>query len=174
MDDARDLLTRLDEVDSQERQEVETRLVAMGDSAIDDILESIHGINGRMNGAIPTERLDPEKEVLALERRIGILSRMRNPKTLKAVFDALADSAIAVDQCKNESNNLPYDFQFIVHSRLVAAESLLKTASEALVNFGEIVIPHARRYSNEAPPPVKKALRKVLAKLEKKRWQFWK
>ena len=173
MDQAKELLAKLDEATPSQRQEVEAALVALGDAAIDDILESIHLINSKLNGSIRVKNLNPIAEMVALEKRIRILGQLKRPNTLKAVFDALADAAIAVCDYKRQGAHDSLMIRMFAYEHQIVAESLLKTATDALVEFGDVVIPPARRYLQQSPPPVTKALRRVLAKVDKRWWQVW-
>ena len=173
MNQAKELLAKLDEAGPAQCREVEAAIVALGDAAVDDMLESIHLLNSKLNGSISVERLNPLAEMVALEKRIRILGQMKRLNTLKAIFDALADAAIAVNDYKRQGEQTSTMIRMFAYEHQAVAESLLKTATDALVEFGAVVIPPARRYLQQGPPPVTKALRRVLAKVDKQWWQIW-
>ena len=130
------LLKKLDGGGNDSR-EAEDALVAMGDEAIDDLLQSVAEINGRMNGSIREAHLDPVAEMSRLERRVQLMERMRNPMTLKALFDALADSALAVE-AYTQKRDAAYEqgdmmIPMMAEMHLESAKSLNKATINALV-----------------------------------------
>jgi hypothetical protein len=174
MNETKQLLIALDSTGYKPSLKQEAAIVALGDTAIDDILESIYLINGKMNSSIRVDNLDPIAEMKALEKRIRILGTLKRPVAIKAIFDALADSAIAASEFRRKANIIPPMMSMLAHQHKMAAESLVNTAIDALASYGEAIIPPARRYLDQVSPPVQKALRKVLARVERKWWQFWK
>lgn len=156
--------------------EAEDELVAMGDEAIDDLLQSVAEINGRLNKIIQDKQLYPLSEMAKLERRVRVMGRMKNPLTLKTLFDALADSAIAVEEC-SQDRKIAYEQGNMMASTIIedfiqSAKSLKKATIKALVAFGKPVVPHAQRYLNVSQPPVIRAFKKVISQVEVKWWKF--
>lgn len=157
--------------------EAENALVALGDESLDDLLQSVAEINGRMNGSIRDEFLDPPAEMARLERRIRVMERLRSPMTLKALFDAVADSALAMESC-SQMRDIAYErgelgIPMMAEQHIRSAKSLNEAAIKALVAFGKQVVPHARRYMSTSPPAVSRAMRNVISRLEPKWWRFW-
>ena len=156
----------------------EQELVALGDEAIDDILQSIAEINGRMNGTIRGGTTDPIGQMAHLERRVKVIARTRSPMAIKALFDALADSALAVESYTNQRDLALARGDFIQSTMAVvhidAACSLNAAATSALIAMGAQVLTQAHYYMSCSDPVVCRALQKVITRLEPKWWQFWK
>ncbi|MBK9681514.1 MAG: hypothetical protein IPO69_22110 [Saprospiraceae bacterium] len=159
-------------------KEAEDILVRLGDDTIDDLLESIAEINGRMNGTIRSSSLYPSAEMARLERRVRVLERIQNPMTLKALFDILADSSIAVESYSQQFDTFDergdLGIPMLVKVHMESAKSLKNSTIKALIAFGTQVVPIANRYMASSKPPVRKALRKVVSGIENKWWQIWK
>jgi len=151
----------------------EDRLVQHGEVALPRILETIAAINHRQQRAA-----DPLMDMAALRRRIQVLGRIRSPNGLAAIFNAVADSAIALAQYNEQANGAAYQQRYFLESYISEAEKLNTVAVDALVasgrDMGDIVIPHIRKYMGNSPRPVVRSLKKALRMLEKRWWQFWK
>lgn len=168
------LLDQLDNGSSKAEED----LVKMGDECVDDLVQSIAQINGRLNGSIKCDRVDRSNEMLRLERRVHIIRQLKHPGTLKAAFDALADSAVAVRDYRMQ-RDMAYDsgnpmLAMVVEPYLATAKSLNRAAVEALVAFGPQIIPQAEHYMGNSQEPVVKALHQVVSRLRPRWWQFWK
>jgi hypothetical protein len=158
-------------------REAEDALVVFGNDALDDLLQSVAEINGRMNGTIRDGLTNPLVEMARLERRVRVMERIRSSMVIKALFDALTDSALAVDAYmqQRDAAYARHDFMTVMmaYEHIEAASSLNQAAINALVAFGEEVAPHAGRYLSTSPPAVVRALKKVISRLEHKWWRFW-
>lgn len=157
-----ELISSLDTADHGILQRIEDEIVQYGERSLDALLASVNDCNRRITAACLAQDWKAAiAGMQALERRIRVLGRIKSPRAVPALLDALADSAGAA-----ELTGLP---------TVPAARSLCQTAADALVNIGETTIPYLKDNINDRRLPVRKAVRSVLSRIHpKKWWQFWK
>jgi hypothetical protein len=167
----------LDNPNKEDRRRAEDQLVALLEEAVDQLLDSIDRINRLL-----LQRDNPEANMAALERRIRILEKIGSPRAVKAIIDAVADSAGTVEVLRqqiNETYDHPdpfyrHDILLLASGRQVVAESLRDSAVNALAAIGKPALPLIHSSISKASRPAQKALRRAASRIQKKWWQFWK
>ncbi|PYQ55757.1 MAG: hypothetical protein DMF53_27445 [Acidobacteria bacterium] len=166
------LLDDLDSPDRSMEKEAGLKLVADGEGAIDDLLQSAHEINFRL---LTNRGVSSEADIVALNRRIRLLGKIGSTRGIGMIAAALADAADGVAaleaqivELKSSRRDSPALAR--ARERKSALDSLRRTAFRALVRFGDAAAPTMNANANRVSPPARKEILRVLGRLSWKRF----
>ena len=182
------MLSSLDMAKQKSIRDAEDEIVRCGEQYLDALIVSSNDCNREITAAAIAQDWKRAREGMkTLERRIRVLGRIGSSKAIPTILGALGDSALTVAAAKKDIDFLfdnpnpffrhnqialgvPYDLEL---NKKVAG-SLNKTSIKALTMIGQPAALEIRKHLDESSPPIRKALRKALKKIEKKCWRFWK
>jgi HEAT repeat protein len=175
MANVNELIEQLDG-SSNKFKEAERNLISLGDAAIDSLLRSVDNINKNL-----LQGKDPERNMRKLEIRITILGKIGKTRAVKAILDALADSAGTISVLQRDINNsydnpnpsFRHNMLLMTSERKNAAKSLNEAAIQALASIGDPALLYIEKYISSSSPEVQKSLKRARSKITKKPWQFW-
>ena len=172
---------------SHNRQD-EDEIVLYGEQWLEALITFANDSNRNITAAFMTQNWKRAlKSMQTLECIIRVLGRIGSSKAISTILDALGDSALSVASAKQQIDQIyddPNPFRrhdmialgadYDLRMQKQVAESLNKASIEALARVGKPAVQDIKKYLDDSSPPIQKALKKALKKIERKRWQFWK
>jgi hypothetical protein len=148
-DHARKVDSLLAEIDLRQSASAETEIVRMGETAVDNLVDSAVQVNRLICAALLSGDADQLHGLFGqFAGRVRILGATRSPRAVKTLLDALADSTQTAS------------------SGLTGACVVKNAAADALVSIGAGAMPELRKHLNHPKPAIREAIRTVVRRIE--------